>query len=163
MARATKNPRSRTSSVPEIAAFAGVSRHTIYEWAKLPGYPKGDDGSVCLWDLAVWRQNYEAGDPGDESEDLPFGSSPALEEFRRERALLAKYQRLERERQLMPMEWVTTVRGRDAQKWRAAQDQCQRAGDMIGYQIIQDVLEDYRREELGEDDQPAGPGLAADD
>lgn len=78
--------KHRTSSITEIAAFAGVTRNTIYSWKRLEGYPVDPKtGEVCLWDLAIWRASLDYQFEADVSGSDPK-SSPALEEYRRQRA-----------------------------------------------------------------------------
>lgn len=79
-----RRERARTTRVTEMADFAGVSEQAFRRWMALPGFPKAPDGSVCLWDLAVWRNRLDAGTP-DETE-LGDVDSPGLERYRLARA-----------------------------------------------------------------------------
>jgi hypothetical protein len=68
-----------------MADFAGVSEQAFRKWMKLPGFPIASDSSVCLWDLAVWRHQMNAGSEfGDEIEG--GSDSPGLERYRLARA-----------------------------------------------------------------------------
>lgn len=87
-----------------MADFAGVSDQTIHNWMRLPGFPRGDDGSVCLWELAVWRATVEGTLTADVDGDLSGSDSPALEEFRRARAGQEQLKLLKMQGELIALE-----------------------------------------------------------
>lgn len=80
-----KAPRERTTNVTQLAEFAGVSRQTIYDWMRLPGFPKAPDGSVAKWDMCEWHlTRLDTPEPG--GEESGGGDSPGLERYRMARA-----------------------------------------------------------------------------
>lgn len=50
-----RNAKTATKSGEILAQFAGVSRDTIKEWRKKPGFPVNENGETELWAFAVWR------------------------------------------------------------------------------------------------------------
>lgn len=77
---------------------------------------------------------------------LSGGSSPALERYREERAKLARLDRLERERQLLPRDEVRESWGRMAAILRGAGDALQRQFGSEAVEILNDALDDCERE-----------------
>jgi len=82
----------------------------------------------------------------DEDILLQGGSSPALERYREERAQLARLDRLERERQLLPRHEVKEALGRIAAIIRSAGDAIQRQFGAAAVEILYEALDDARRE-----------------
>jgi hypothetical protein len=74
------------------------------------------------------------------------GSSPALEEYRRERAALARYDRLERERVLLPREEVRQALGRIATIMRGVGDSLQAQFGAAAGEMVNEGLADAQRE-----------------
>ncbi|MEX2025661.1 MAG: hypothetical protein WEH44_00145 [Pirellulaceae bacterium] len=72
--------------------------------------------------------------------------SPALERYREERALIARLDRLERERQLMPRDEVRDSLGRVAAILRGAGDSLQRRFGNEAVDILHEALADAERE-----------------
>jgi hypothetical protein len=73
-------------------------------------------------------------------------TSPALERYREERALLAELDRLERTRQLLPLDYVQQAHDRMAMLIRRAIERLDiRFGNDAG-DIMRDTLDDYERE-----------------
>jgi hypothetical protein len=82
-------------------------------------------------------------------EDDPLllgGSSPALERYREERAKIARLDRLERERQLLPRDEVRESWGRMAAILRGAGDTLQRQFGAEAVEILNEALDDCERE-----------------
>ncbi len=80
-----RREKARTTRVSEMAEFSGVSEQAFRKWMTQPGFPKAPDGSVCLWDLAVWRHRLDSG--SEFGEEIEGGSdSPGLERYRLARA-----------------------------------------------------------------------------
>jgi len=73
-------------------------------------------------------------------------SSPALERYRDERALLARLDRLEREQTLVPRHQVRDGLERIASILRAAGDQLQREHGAGALELLSDALDDAQRE-----------------
>jgi hypothetical protein len=98
---------------------------------------------------------------------LAVGNSPALEEYRRERAKLARLDRLEREEVLLPREKVHEGLTRIAAILRSAGETLQRSFGSEPYQVLMEALDDARREidrlfSGGGDADIHGPGPASD-
>jgi len=74
------------------------------------------------------------------------GSSPALEDYRRERAMLARLERLEREKVLLPRGEVREAMGRIAAIVRGAGDTLQRQFGPAAVEILYEALSDAQRE-----------------
>ena len=79
-------------------------------------------------------------------EMLQAPSSPALERYREERAAIARLDRLERERQLMPRDQAREALGRIASIIRAAGDSLQRQFGAAAGEILYEALDDAQRE-----------------
>ncbi|MFQ5668332.1 MAG: hypothetical protein ACE5I7_18130 [Candidatus Binatia bacterium] len=77
---------------------------------------------------------------------LRGGSSPALERYRQERAELARLDRLERQRRLLPRDEVRQALGRIAAILRGAGDALQRKFGADAVEILYEALDDARRE-----------------
>lgn len=96
---------------------------------------------------------------------LQGGNSPALERYREERALLARLDRLERERRLLPRDGVREALGRIAAILRGAGDALLRRFGTDAAQILHEALDDAQREiasslgepEEGRHDAPDAP------
>jgi hypothetical protein len=74
------------------------------------------------------------------------GSSPALEEYRRERAALARLDRLERENELLPRDQAREAMGKVAAIIRSAGDTLQRQFGAAAVEILYEALTDAERE-----------------
>src|SRR5262245_1258054 len=72
-------------------------------------------------------------------------SSTALEPYREERAALAKLDRLERERELLPRHETKETLGRIAAILRAAGDALQRQFGLAAAEILHEALDDAER------------------
>lgn len=95
----------------------------------------------------------------DTDEMLQGGSSPALERYREERALLARLDRLERERRLLPRDEVREALGRIAAILRGAGDTLQRQFGTAAVEIMYEALDDAQ----GEIDRTLGDTPESDD
>jgi len=130
--------RTRTSAVTEIADFAGVSRQTIYDWQKLPGYPRAPDGSVALWDLCEWRCRAAGADVSPETEG--GSDSPGLERFRDARAEQEEIKLAEMKRQVVAIDWMHARLNEIASLIRGAGEQLQREYGPDALQILEDAI-----------------------
>ncbi|MCO6438171.1 MAG: hypothetical protein J5J06_13840 [Phycisphaerae bacterium] len=82
-----------------------------------------------------------------ESDDmLQGGSSPALERYRTERAELARLDRLERQRQLLPRDEVREALGQIASILREAGESLQRQFGRAAAEVLYEALDDAERE-----------------
>ncbi len=77
---------------------------------------------------------------------LQGGNSPALEEYRRERTLLARLDRMTRERQLLPRDEVREALGRIAAILRGAGDTLVRKFGPAAAEVLLEALDDAQRE-----------------
>ena len=82
----------------------------------------------------------------EEDDLLQGGSSPALERYREERALLARLDRLERERRLLPRDEVREALGRIAAILRSAGDTLSRDFGTAAAEVLHEALDDAQRE-----------------
>jgi hypothetical protein len=74
------------------------------------------------------------------------GDSPALEEYRREQVLMARYKRLELERQLIPRDEARVVQGRIASIIRNCGEVLQRQFGPAALDILNEALDDAEAE-----------------
>lgn len=77
---------------------------------------------------------------------LEGGSSPALERYREERALLARLDRLERQRRLLPRDELRESLGRIAAILRGAGDALQQQFGAAAVEILYEALDDAQGE-----------------
>lgn len=82
----------------------------------------------------------------EDDELLQGGGSPALERYREERALLARFDRLERERRLLPRNEVREALARIAAILRDAGDALLRQFGSPAAEILHEALDDAQRE-----------------
>lgn len=132
--------RTRTSSVTEIADFAGVARSTVYDWQKLPGYPGAPDGSVALWDLCEW-QVLRLASVGDADPEVA-GDSPGLERYRLARAGQEEIKLAQLRGHVMDREWMHSRLMEIASLIRACGEQLQRSHGEDALQILDQTLDD---------------------
>ena len=85
----------------------------------------------------------------EDDELLQGGSSPALERYREERALLARLDRLEREDRLLPRDEVRQALGRIAAILRNAGDTLSREFGTAAAEVLHEALDDAQREIAG--------------
>jgi hypothetical protein len=74
------------------------------------------------------------------------GGSPALERYRRERAALARLDRLERQRRVMPREEVRSAMGRVAAVLRGAGEALGRQFGPAAVDLLHEAMDDAQRE-----------------
>ena len=77
---------------------------------------------------------------------LQGASSPALERYREERALLARLDRLERERSLLPRDEIRVAMGRIGAVLRGAGETLQRRFGQDAVEILYEALDDAERD-----------------
>lgn len=93
--------------------------------------------------LALHHRKFKARDLDDM---MDGGSSPALEQYRTERAKLARLDRLEREQQLLPRDQVHATHAQLASILRQAGETLQKKFGPDALEILNDALEDAQRE-----------------
>jgi len=101
--------------------------------------------------LQAWAQRRAAGVGEPPVDPLLAGTdSPALEAYRRERAILARLDRLEREGELLPRDAVHDMLSRLAELLRDAGATFQREFGREAHAVLEEVLDGFEREiELG--------------
>src|SRR4029079_4925511 len=84
----------------------------------------------------------------DPDDDMMFGdsNSPALERFREERAAIAKLDRLERERSLVPRDEVRDGLGRIAARLKAVGESLERQYGHEALEMLMEALDDVERD-----------------
>ena len=125
-----RKPRFYVVSQADVGSFFGVSARAVEQWRKadMPGKtPHGYElGEIARWlrKTGPWRQRAPAAaaaDPFSEGDPLMYGQifSPNLEKYRGEKYTLAKMDRLEKEKQLLPVALVRGALNRVVAAWRA--------------------------------------------
>ena len=129
----------------------GVQTKQLQDWAAKWSAPVArpviDGAELLVWlrqHLADLGRRPIAGE--DEDPLLSGASSPALEEYRRWRAALARLEYQERERQLLPRDQVHAALGRLAAILRQAGETLQRQFGTEAYDILDEALVDAERE-----------------
>jgi hypothetical protein len=127
-------------SLNDVAAFFRSPRQSIQNWRR-DGMP-GAKGEWSLPDITAWRmEKLRRGEAA-----WTTGDSPALEEYRRERAKLARLERLERERQLVRREVIHQHLTRFASIIRQLGEQLQKAYGADAGEMLMDAMDDAERE-----------------
>jgi len=130
-------------------AMSGRQTKVLQEQAARYGLPFGGS-TVNLPDVVKALHDFLAANAAKLArEDDPLlqgGSSPALERYREERATIARLDRLERERKLLPRDEVKESLGRLAAILRGAGDTLQRHFGAAAAEVLHDALEDAERE-----------------
>ena len=121
----------------EVAAYFGVGLRTVAAWmaAGCPGRP----GTYDLAAIHAWRDAQRRRDP---DQLLQGTTSPALERYREERAKLARLDRLERERQLIPRDEIHVLLAQIAQLIRGAGEILQRNYGPDAQQTLDEALDE---------------------
>lgn len=100
----------QVGSIADLAEAMGVTRPTIYEWQRAPGFPAAVDGVFHVRHVCEWRCGRENGrtKPKQSEEDamLADADSPGLERYRLAKAQLAEMDLAEREKTLLPADTV---------------------------------------------------------
>lgn len=139
------------SSIPQKhwRTMSGRQTKVLHEQASRYGLPLGGP-TINLPALARAFHDFLADNAhklAKEDDELLQGSgSPALERYREERAALARLDRLERERQLIPRDEVRNGLARVAVILRSAGDSLQRQFGSTAVEILYEALEDAERE-----------------
>jgi hypothetical protein len=130
-------------------AMSGRQTKVLNEQAARYGIPFGGE-TVNLPEAVKSLHDFLADNAAKLSRDddpLMQGSgSPALERYREERAAIAKLDRLERERQLVPRDQVREVLGRIASIVRGAGDSLQRQFGSAAIEALDEAMDDAERE-----------------
>jgi hypothetical protein len=130
--------------VSEMADFAGVARSTIYDWQKLSGWPSAPDGSVALWDIAVWRDRLIAGDDlAPEGEGDGAGASPGLERYRLARAAQEEIKLSVMRKAYLDRNWVHSWLGELGSLLRICGEQLQREHGQDALDIMDQTLKEF--------------------
>ena len=128
----------------EVAAYFGVGVRTVATWLA-SGCP-GSAGAYDLHAIHAWRDSQRQAVADQAADPLLAGSaSPALEQYRQERAKLAKLDRLERERDLLPRDEVHTLLGQIALVIRSAGETLQRTYGAEAQQTLDEALDEADR------------------
>jgi len=127
----------------EVAQYFGVGLRTVAGWLAA-GCP-GAAGAYNLHEIHAWR-DAQRNTKTDQADPLLAGSaSPALEKYRQERAKLARLDRLERERSLLPREEVHELLGQIARVIRAAGQSLQRTYGLEAQNTLDEALDEADR------------------
>jgi hypothetical protein len=134
------------ASIPQKhwRTMSGRQTKVINEQATRYGLPFGG-AIINLTELARAIHDFLAANAHKLAVDDPLlqgASSPALEEYRRERTALARLERLERERHLLPRDGVRLALGRIAALLRGAGDTLQRQFGDEALDILLEALAD---------------------
>src|SRR5262245_53744773 len=139
------------ASIPQKdwARMSGRQAKVLNEQAARYGIPVGGP-TIDLNKVARAIHDFFAANAGKlsrEDEELMQGpASPALEAYREERAKIAKIQREQLQRQLVPREEVRQHLARIAMILRSAGDTLQRSFGAEAVEILYEALEDAERE-----------------
>jgi hypothetical protein len=130
--------------------MSGRQTKVLHEQAQRYGLPFGGP-TINLPEVVRALHDFLAANArklADDDDDLLHsdGSSPALERYREERALIARLDRLEREQQLVPRDNVRQGLGQIAGLLRTAGETLQRECGPEARQILDEALDDARRE-----------------
>jgi hypothetical protein len=129
--------------------MSGRQAKVLREQADRYGLPLGD-ATVNLPVLARALHDFLADNSTKLAQDddplLQGGGSPALERYREERAALARLDRLDRERELVPREAVRQALGRIAVILRSAGDTLGRQFGPSATDLLYEALDDAGRE-----------------
>ena len=147
----------RTIPLRHWREMSGRQAKILYEQAQTHGIPFGER-VIDLPKVARALHDFLAKNKWKLAQtDDPLmngNTSPALERYREERAQLARLDRLERERQLLPRDAVREALGRIASIIRSAGDTLQRCFGTEAVEILYGALSDSHREV----DRMFGPG-----
>ena len=128
----------------EVAAYFGVGVRTVAAWLAA-GCP-GSAGAYDLHAIHAWRDSQRQARADQAADPLLAGAaSPALEQYRRERAKIARLDRLERERELVPRDEVHTLLGQIAVVLRSAGETLQRTYGPEAQTILDEALDEAER------------------
>jgi hypothetical protein len=129
--------------------MSGRQAKVLIEQAERYGLPFGG-ATVNLPVLARALHNFLAENAlklaTEEDTLMQGGSSPALEQYREERAALARLDRLEREKQLIPRDQARQALGRIAVVLRSAGEALQRQFGSAAMEILTESLDDAEQE-----------------
>ncbi|MEX2025874.1 MAG: hypothetical protein WEH44_01215 [Pirellulaceae bacterium] len=140
-----------TAAAPQIVpTLQRVADHfhirigTVRDWRKLgmPGRPQHWN----LDEIETWRRQRDQAHATRSTDPLLTGpASPALERYREERAIMARLERQEKERSLLPREAVREGLDKIAATLRAAGDALRRQFGEEAQRILNDSLDQAER------------------
>lgn len=139
-----RREKSKTNRVAEMAEFSGVSEQALRKWFTLPGFPRQEDGSVCLWDLAVWRTRLDVGDQQTDPE-LVGGDSPGLERYRLARAQQEEIKLEAMRKDYLRRDDIRMMHGELATLIRKAGDEVQRRFGVVAGEILNDAINEFEK------------------
>jgi phage terminase Nu1 subunit (DNA packaging protein) len=132
-------------SQAELASVLGVCPDTVKRWASqgMPGRPR----EYPIAEIVTWLREAGPWRPADGCDPLLVGGerSDALERYRDERAKLARLDRLERERQLIPRDEIHGLLAEVAGLLRAAGDRLQKQFGRDAQDVLDNALDDVDR------------------
>ena len=144
----TKNQPRTVKTLGELALYCGVAKRTVENWKDTDGFPVEADGFWSPFKVGQWHALRNAvptattddGETGDED------NNPWLEEYRKEKTLLARMDRRERERGLLDRERTHSFMLRVASLLRGVTDKIQRIFGESAYEILNDAIDDMEAE-----------------
>jgi hypothetical protein len=125
-----------------MAEFAGISEQAMRKWMREPGFPKAGDGSVCLWDLAVWHELRMSPDLTPTDPEMNGVASPALERYRMARAKTVEIELSLKQKEVLDREIVHRRLSEIAGLLRAAGDMLQMQCGEDAFRILNETLDD---------------------
>jgi len=121
----------------DAAYLTGMSRRSLRRW----GVPRNDDGTYSGNAVVAWVVR-RAEDAATVDDDLGGSVSPALEEYRRERARAERRKNDEAERLLVATEDVNRCLGEVGRLWRVQIEVAERAGQAEVADAMRNHLEE---------------------
>lgn len=108
-------------TVVALSLAVGMTTRTIGVWKRSEGFPVRPDGCYSIWEVAAWYWSVGPGSTKLETDEAGMSgpSSENLERWRGEKFQLARLQRLELERKLVPADLVSEVFAIVASKLRS--------------------------------------------
>jgi phage terminase Nu1 subunit (DNA packaging protein) len=146
--RPTKSKPRVVNTMTELAAFCGVAVKTIQHWKETEGFPVEEDGSWSPFKVGQWHaiRNAIPTAPAGDEDTGDEANNPWLEEYRKEKTLLARMDRRERERGLLDRERTHSFMLRVASLLRGVTDKLQRMFGESAYEILNDAIDDMEAE-----------------
>lgn len=150
--REEESMRRHYSSVPQKMwrEWSGRQTKVLKDQAQRYGIPIG--ATIDLSELALWLHDFFAkhgrkfSAPETDDPELQGTASPALEEQRREKAIMLRLQRLEREGTLVDKAYVDDKLEQLAAVLRRAGERLERRYDSDAKAILDEAINGFRRE-----------------
>lgn len=127
------------------ASAIGVVARTVSEWLSR-GCPGSAANGYCIPEIIAWcRENvWGAAADGDSNGEMAGPVTAALEKFREERFLLARMERQEKSRQLVPRDALRLALARLAELQRRHGEALQRAQQSEALEMFEEHLDEFR-------------------